>query len=573
LRRLSRSARPDSGRAAASAAGTLVWNALAMSMGGRVALASVLVALAAMLASASGAAAAPVTLTWSGLGGQWSEKANWAGGEAPGEAVEPVDLDFPLSACNPAPFGCPATTDDLAELTVGTVTLESRVVAFTPKEPSQPGEPVHLEPGPASYFLKGQQPLTLMDGIVVHNIEEGTGQGLAGNGGTTLDMPLELGAANSWSVGPAPGGLDLWGTVTGHYPLTVALAGGGLDFAADTDVGPITISGHSGVSFGGPEANGDLNGSDGERVVLKGGSLQGGGRVGPLTLEGAGVEPGFPGSGGKLEVNGNLSLDSASNFVIEDNPNGKTREVTATGDAQLGSARLTLFEACVEPGATITLLQAQGGVSGQFTDPEGAPIENGEVLEDLTPSGCGAERGEPAPALRIEYGPETVTATALGEPQGAGEEPQGGSLEGLPALDGAQQGIAAYTSSSPMLTVTGPVKVRSRKLLVPLHCTSSEGACASVGLRLSVLEHLRSGHLTGVSAVSRSHRTTRVVGLGDAHVSLPAGQSRTVEIPLNSAAASITAHRTVHALLRVTFAGRTVRSETVAIPATARRGR
>jgi hypothetical protein len=549
-----------------------------MGMGGRAALPSVVVALAVMLAGATGAVAAPVTLTWSGLGGPWSEKANWAGDEAPGEAVGPVDLDFPLSACNPAPVGCPATTDDLAGLTVGTVTLESRVVAYTPTEPSQPGEPVHLEPGPASYFLKGQEALTLTEGIVVQNTEQGTGQGLAGSGGTTLGMPLVLGGANAWSVGPAPGALDLAAPVTGDHPLAVTLTGGGLDFEAATDVGPITISGHSGVSFGGAEANGDLNGSDGQPVVLKGGSLQGGGRVGPLTLEGAGVEPGFPGSGGTLEVNGSLSLDSTSNFVIEDNPNGKTREVTARGDAQLGSARLTLFEGCVEPGSTLTLVRAQGGVAGQFTDPEGAPIENGEVLENLTPSGCGPQRSDPAPALRIEYGPETVTATALAgeEPQGLGEEPQAapeGSAAATATSDGAQQGIAAFTSRGPMLTVTGPAKVHSRKVLIPLRCTSSEAACASVDLRLSVVEHLRNGHLTGVSAARGAHRTRRTFLLGAVHVSLAAGQSRTVAIPLSSAGASVAAHRTVHALLTVTYAGMTVRSETVAIPPAARRGR
>lgn len=539
-----------------------------MGTGGRVALPSVIAALAVILVTAPGAAAAPVTLTWSGRGGEWSEKGNWAGGEAPGEVGEPVDLDFPLSACEPDPRGCPTSTDDLAGLTVETVTLESRDVASTP---TGPGGPVLLGPGPASYSVNGGEALTLMGGVVVHTTEEGTGTGLAGSGGTTLDLPLVLGAPNSWSVGPAPGGLNVWGTVTGHYPLAVTLADNDqLDLVGDADVGPITITGHSAVFFGGTEANGDLNGTDGEPVEVKGGSLWGGGRVGPLTLEGAGLEPGFPGSGGKLEVNGALSLDGASNFTIEENPAHKTpEELTVAGQAQLGSAKLTVLEACVEPGSTFTLVRAQGGVSGQFTGPEGAPIENGQVLENLTPSGCGPGGSEPAPALSIEYGPETVTATAV-----AGEEPP---PEGIPpgtsVFDGAQQGIAAYTSSSPKLTVTGPVKVRSRKVLVPLRCTSSEGACTSVGVRLSVVEHLRNGHLTGVSAARRTHRTTRTLVLAAVHVSLAAGQSRTVEISLNPAAASIAEHSTVHALLGVTYGGRTVKSETVAIPAAARRAR
>ncbi len=532
-----------------------------MGSGGRGALPSAFAVLALVLALAPGAGAAP--LTWSGLGGQWSEKANWAGGETPGEAGQPVDLDFPLSACAPDPLACPATTDDLAGLTVGTVTLESRDVAFTPKEP---GETANLDPGPASYLVKGNDALTLMEGVVVHNTEEGAGQGLAGAGATTLELPLVLGAANSWSVGPAPGALDLWGTVTGAFPLDVSLGESDpLELAGDTDVGPITITGDSEVSFGGPEADGDLNGTDREPVDLKGSSLSGAGRVGPLTLEGAGVEPGFPGSGGKLEVNGDLSLDSASKLTIEDNPADKTREITATGHAQLGSAGLTVYEACVEPGSTLTLVRAEGGVSGQLTGPEGVAIENGQLLEDLTPEGCGPGGSEPAPALRIDYGPETVTATAV-----AGEEPQTFAPEGIPPGPVAEGGIAAYTSSSPALTLSGPVKVRSREVLVPLRCTSTEGPCSSVGLHLSVVEHLLDGHITGLTAARGSHRTTRTLVLAARRVTLAAGQSQTVAM---SPGAGAVAHGRLDALLTVTFAGRTVKRERVEIPPIARRGR
>jgi len=518
-----------------------------------------------MLAEGSGAMAAPVTLTWSGLGGRWSEKASWEGGKAPGEVVEPVDLDFPLSACQPDPFGCGTLTDDVAGLVVRTITLDSRVVAFSSKGP---GEPPQLDPGPVSYFVAGVEALTLTGGIDANTIEEGTGQGLAGSGGTTIDLPLVLGAANSWSVGPAPGALDIWGSVTGNHPLAVTLGEGDpLELAGNTDVGPIIITGRSGVTFGGPDADGDLNGTDGEPVELKGGSLTGGGRVGPLTLEAAGVEPGFPGSGGKLEVNGDLSLDSASNFTIEENPAGRTREATVSGHARLGSAKLTLFEACVQAGSTFTLLRAQGGVSGQFTGPGGVPVTNGQLLENLSPNGCGAN--DPAPALRIEYGPETVTATAVpvaAAPIAAqgGSGSAGGSSTG--GSGGSGQGVASNKASSPELSVTGPVKVRSREILIPLRCASGEGACTSVGLHLSVMEHLLNGHLTGFSASSGSHRTTRTVVLASRRVTLAAGQNRTVEVPLDSAAARGLAQRPLHALLSVVYAGRTVKSEVIEIP-------
>ena len=173
----------------------------------------------------------------------------------------------------------------------------------------------------------------------------------------------------------------MWGPVTGDHPLAVTLADGDqLELAGKTFVGPITFTGDAQVIFGGPEGDGDLNGSDREPVDLEGVRC-GGGRVGPLTLEGAGVEPGFPGAGGTLEVNGNLSLDSASKFTIEENPAGRGSKVTVAGHAQLGSAKLAVREGCVEPGSTLALIRAQGGVSGRFTGPGGLPLENGQLLE------------------------------------------------------------------------------------------------------------------------------------------------------------------------------------------------
>ncbi len=542
-----------------------------MGMWGRVALASALATLASALVMAAGAAASPVTLTWSGLGGHWSERANWVGGEAPGEVAEPVDLDFPLGVCEPDPVGCPATTDDLAGLTVDTIELDSRAIAFTPEGP---GEPPPIAPGPASYSVSGDEALTLMGGVDADTTEEGSGTGLSSSF-TTLDLPLVLGAPNSWSVGPAPGGLNVWGPVTGDHPLAVTLADGDqLELAGKTDVGPITITGETQVIFGGPEADGDLNGSDGEPVELNGVSLWGGGRIGPLTLEGAGLEPGFPGAGGKLEVNGNLSLDSASRFTIEENPAGKGSEVTVSGHAQLGSARLAVREGCVEPGSTLTLIRAQGGVSGRFTGPGGLPVESGQLLENLSPEACGAAMSDPAPTLRIEYGPDTVTATAVvDQPQSSTPPPTGSSNAGASlsgASSSARGAISAYAASSPKLTVSGPVKVRPGELLVPLRCVSSEGACASVGLRLSVLERLLNGHVTAVSAARSRHRTTRTVVLASRRVTLAAGQSRTVELSLDSAAARIAVHGTVRALLGVSYEGRTIRSEAIEIPAAAR---
>jgi hypothetical protein len=96
------------------------------------------------------AAAAPPTFTLTGQDAhtQWSENVAWEGAVAPTEADGAVDLEFPQSACNQDTPGCPTTTDDVSGLTAGTLTLASRVIRFTPKEPL---ELPPAEPAPDSY--------------------------------------------------------------------------------------------------------------------------------------------------------------------------------------------------------------------------------------------------------------------------------------------------------------------------------------------------------------------------------------------------------------------------------------
>jgi hypothetical protein len=61
--------------------------------------------------------------------------------------------------------------------------------------------------------------------------------------------------------------------------------------------------------------------------------------------------------------------------------------------------------------------------------------------------------------------------------------------------------------------------------------------------------------------------------LASGRVTLAAGESRTVGLPLDPAAASVAAHRTLHALFTVSYRGRSVRSEAIEIPPPARRRR
>lgn len=276
--------------------------------------------------------------------------------------------------------------------------------------------------------------------------------------------------------------------------------------------------------------------------------------------------------GGKVEVNGSLSLDGASSFEFEDGLQAKPHELTVAGHADLGSAMLILLENCLAPGTKFTLIEAKGGVSGHFTGPGQMPIANGQVIEPAAPGGCNP--GEPTPQLRIEYGAQTVTATVLGAATPSPSPPGGGGTP--PGTGGTvkpHQGIAAYRASAPRIVLGGRVRVRPGTVLVPLRCVSTEKTCWPVVVRLTVLEHLLDGRVTGSSAARGGH-TTRTVVLGSTREGFRPGEKRIVSVSLDSAAlASSAGQGQVEARLGVVFRGRTVRSQAVRIPPAVGHGR
>ena len=87
-------------------------------------------------------------------------------------------------------------------------------------------------------------------------------------------------------------------------------------------------------------------------------------------------------------------------------------------------------------------------------------------------------------------------------------------------------------------------------------------ATCTVGLTLSVTETVKGGKVVAVRASARA--TDTVVVLGTATVTLTAGQSRTVEIALNSTGKRLLArlHR-LKAKLVASEAGKTVSSQTI----------
>jgi hypothetical protein len=415
--------------------------------------------------------------------------------------------------------GCPTTTDDVSGLTVGTLTLASRVIRFTPTLPFELPPP---EPAPESYTIDGSAPLTLVEGIDVVNIEEGSGTGIASTGGTIVKTPLVLGADNVWSIGPAPGaGLNVWGPVSGDHSLTVALTHAQLELAESTEVGPITITGPGDVVFG-ALANGDLNGTDGEPVEVQDASLLGSGVVGQLKLQDSFMRVGFPGGSGVVQVDGNAAFDHDSSIYFENPlPPASRSTLLVSGHLEIGSAQLILYANCPSPGTTLTLVEAAGGVSGTFTDRAGEALTNGETI---SPEEAGCSFAESAHPVRIEYHGDSVTVTTLGQSasstgsSNSGESKEPNASAGAPTTTGASSGVAAYTAAARALLARN---LAVAELMPPIPRLLG-------GRGTTIVVHApRAGLLTLTIAVAQpgAHGSSEILGSGDVRFTT-SGQAR-----------------------------------------------
>jgi hypothetical protein len=364
---------------------------------------------------------------------EWTTVANWNGVTAPATG-ETVDLSFPAAACTPA---CAEMLDDIPGLSVDTLTLEDTIVA-SPVQTGPPGPPP-ISTEPSSYSIAGTDALTLTGGIDVLTSTIGSGPGISSSP-MQIAVPILLGAANSWSLASNTE-LALTKSITGAYPLDITNHGDSLELYGADEVGPLTITG-GGVSIGTPNSEGDLNGGDQEPVTLNNAFLSGRGNIGPLNFNDGFILVGFPGFG-DLHIEGALTLSGDTRAEFERLQSGETAtQITVEGAANLGSATLRLPEGCVAPGNVFTLLRAQGGISGVFTDLTGARITDGETIQPAT-SECGAS--SPELPLQINYSANAVTATVLPAP--AAPQAPGGSQTHTTQNTQPGAGVASYSVS------------------------------------------------------------------------------------------------------------------------------
>ncbi len=334
---------------------------------GAVALVAVVVGVLMVLGVAPAAAA---DYTWA-PGGQdlkWSTGANWAGATAPSGSVG--TLTFPGRACSsPCSY---ATFDDIDGLTASTLAITVGPGTYAPAFFSQDGSGLP------------SKSLALTSGMALDN------QALGGN--TPIGTPLVLAGPNTWNV--THGSVSVTGSVSGNQPLAVnvpnrppesGLPGLALE-GPSNEVGPVSITGtgaySSSASVTDPaygHGDGDLNGSNGNPVVLKNLEFVAIGTFGAVSTSQVTLDVGVQANQGASATHRRMQVTSAAfspdtRIFFALNGAGSTPgvdygQITSSGTIDLGGAT-PWFDftdsRCPPMGAIYTLVSTTGTLTGNF---------------------------------------------------------------------------------------------------------------------------------------------------------------------------------------------------------------
>jgi hypothetical protein len=368
------------------------------------------------LVQVSPALAAAPSFTWAGNGPfneeTWSLAKNWENGVAPtadeslGTLTFPKLID-PACAAEPEEAACYVAFNNLTGLAA---------------------EAIHIDDG--NEYVIGGDALTLGSG----GLTASPALGSSGAAGDVIEMPVHLGASQTWGVSGRGDGefgasnLLLKGEVTGSGDALAfeVSSGPGLYFDDNMEVGPVRIDGtdtsEPGVLNGVASLLGaDLDAEDGEPVELSHILLEGSGGVGSLTSDDAEVAVGagpYP-EGGIQAASVRLDAESLLSFTIShsgDTPQQDYSQLTSAGPIALGNSTIeplvrpsTRGEPCpaLAPGQTFTFVSTVGSLTGSFSN---APEHGGEI-----PIGFAESCNPSAQTMRIAYhesgGVETVTGT------------------------------------------------------------------------------------------------------------------------------------------------------------------
>jgi hypothetical protein len=357
--------------------------------------------------------------TWSGgasVGSpNWSTPSNWEGGVTPSGSVgtltfpplpdPPCRLQGEMSTSSTST--CYESNNDLSGLQVNALSLDDGYV-----------------------YRIGGNPITLGAGGLT--ADTAVGNLFDRTASLEVNMPIVLGASQAWTVdGNGFGhGLELHGDLSGESKaLDIELKSSNICFGgSDSEVGPIEVTGEAESSFESyavlcPTSQpSSLNAADGHsvKIVDAGFANFGEASIGPLSMTGGLLEPGGGNPPGPLQVNGGVTLSSATRYIA---PVGRPEtavdysQLRASGEVDLANSQLLLSnDALTYSGGTptceelkigdvYTLLSTSGTLHGTFAGvPDGA-VETANCSSSVEP---------PNPAtMEINYTAQSVTATVL----------------------------------------------------------------------------------------------------------------------------------------------------------------
>ncbi len=372
-------------------------------------LCALTIAASLALVSAASGAASPFVWTGNASGPDWSSGINWEEGSAP-SGSDPIALEFPqIPDCSGT---CYKSENNVSGLTA---------------------ESIKIDDG-NDYVLRGDE-ITLDGG----GLAASPASGSSGSAGDVLDMPIKLGASQTWSIAGRNGGVGENGTavlgkLTGSNSseLTLEISDeAALFLENETEVGSTAISGadtnEAGIFNGFVGYFGDLNFLNGNPVSLNHVFFIGSGAFGALSTYHAELDIGSATEEAEGIIADSAKFDSGSEVGFQITGAGDTAGedyslLESTGPVELGGS--TLFvevltsggSSCpsLHRGQTYTFVSTTGKLSGSFANaPEGGPeIEVGFAKE------C---HESPRP-MRIEYHTSGATETVTGTVEAAAKE-------------------------------------------------------------------------------------------------------------------------------------------------------
>jgi hypothetical protein len=160
-----------------------------------------------------------------------------------------------------------------------------------------------------------------------------------------------------------------------------------------------------------------------------------------------------------------------------------------------------------------------------------AADEGHGLLCEVTATNSAGSKSATSALLKV-----LMSGSGLGGPAGGGELPPTGEQESTeeqtPPGGRAPGGVGSHEGGQgAQVAVSGAITTRARAVSVVLHCAPA-GACSAVTVQLVVVERLHDGHVVGVAASGRQ-TVKRTVVIGSTTVTIAAGRSRTVEVPLS----------------------------------------